>query len=238
MKREKPAKAADLPPAGKVLRLPVWVLLLRLAPLAGGLALGLTVHHWSALAGAALLALISLAGVLAWLRFRVDFDREGLRVRSMAVANRQCAYGDLWGIEGSKRLYLDKGSVRLCRGAAWDELVETAQRGYQRSHGGERIPRVYSIRRNWDPFNGNIRHPGALIFVLAMTYVPDLGLLVYMLFHIEQGDGPVLLLPLGILALHTVFVILSVYVGKNADILPRWIVALCFKPSALTFRKD
>lgn len=235
---KKPAKAAAPQSAGKVLRLPVWVLLLRLVPLAGGLALALTVRHSAALVGAALLGLSSLACALAWLRFRVEFDREGLRVRSMTVANRRCAYRDLWGIEGKKRLYLYKGSVRLRCGAAWNDLVQTAQRGYQRAHGGKRIPRVYSIRRSWDPFNGNILQPGQFLFVYAMMYVLVLGLLVYMLLHIEQADGPVLVLPLGMLALHTVFVILHVYVGKNADILPRWIVELCFKPSALTFRKD
>ncbi len=235
---KKPTKAATIRPASKVLHLPVWVLLLRLVPLAGGLALALTVRHWAALVGAVLLGITSLVCVLAWLRFRVEYDRDGLRVRSITVANRRCAYRDLWGIEGKKRLYLDKGSVCLRRGAAWDDLVQTAQRGYQRAHGGKRIPRVYSVRRSWDPYNGNVWQPGEFLFVYAMMYVLVLGLLVYMLLHIEQADGPVLLVPIGMLALHTVFVILHVYVGRNADILPRWIVALCFKPSALTFRKD
>ena len=36
-----------------ILRLPLWILLLRLVPLAGGLALALTVRHWAALVGAA-----------------------------------------------------------------------------------------------------------------------------------------------------------------------------------------
>ena len=220
-----------------ILRLPLWILLLRLVPLAGGLALALMVRHWAALVGAVLLGLSSLACALAWLRFRVAFDREGLRVRSMTVANRRCAYRDLWGIEGKKRLYLDKGSVRLRRGAAWDDLVQTAQRGYQRGH-GKRIPRVSSIRRSWDPFNGNVQQPGEFIFVYAMLYVLELGLLVYMLLHIEQAEGLVLIFPLGLLALHTAFVVFHVYVGKNADILPRWVVEICFKPTALTFRKD
>ena len=114
-----------------------------------------------------LLVLASLAGVIGWLRFRVEYDWNGLQVRSMTVANRRCAYRDLWGIEGKKRLFLDKGSVRLSRGNAWDELVSTAQRGYQRAHGGKRIPRVYSIRRSRDPFNGNVLQPGEVIFVYS-----------------------------------------------------------------------
>ncbi len=235
---KKPTKAAALWPAGKVLRLPVWVLLLRLVPLAGGLALALTVRHWAALVGAVLLGLSSLACALAWLRFLVAFDREGLRVRSMTVANRRCAYRDLWGIEGKKLLYLDKGSVRLRRGEAWEDLVKTAQRGYQRGH-GKRIPRVSSIRRSWDPFNGNVQQPGEFIFVYILLYALGLGFLAFMLLHIEQeADGPVLIFPLGYLSLHTIFVIFHLYVGRNADILPRWLVEICFRPSALTFRKD
>lgn len=222
----------------KTIRLPAWVLVVRILPLVAAVPLGLLVRHWAAWTGAGLLVLASLAGVIGWLRFRVEYDWNGLQVRSMTVANRRCAYRDLWGIEGKKRLFLDKGSVRLSRGNAWDELVSTAQRGYQRAHGGKRIPRVSSIRRSRDPFNGNVLQPGEFIFVYVMLYALELGLLIFMLIHIEQAEGPVLVFPLGLLALHTVFVIFHIYVGRNADILPRWIVELCFRPSALTFRKD
>lgn len=221
-----------------ILRLPLWILLLRLVPLAGGLALALTVRHWAALVGAVLLGMTSLAAAAAWLRFRVAFDREGLRVRSMTVANRRCAYRDLWGIEGKKRLYLDKGSVRLRRGAAWDDLVQTAQRGYQRAHGGKRIPRVYSIRRSWDPYNGNVWQPGEFIFVFVILYLLYLGFFLFILFGIDTDVGPLVFFPIGLLVLHPAFVIFHIYVGRNADILPRWIVELCFRPSALTFRRD
>ena len=188
--------------------------------------------------GAVLLGMTSLAAAAAWLRFRVAFDREGLRVRSMTVANRRCAYRDLWGIEGKKRLYLDKGSVRLFRGNAWDELVSTAQRGYQRAHGGKRIPRVYSIRRSRDPFNGNVLQPGKFIFVYVILYLLYLGFFLFILFGVDTDVGPLAFIPIGLLVLHTIFVIFHIYVGRNADILPRWIVELCFRPSALTFRKD
>ena len=221
-----------------ILRLPLWILLLRLVPLAGGLALALTVRHSAALVGAALLGLSSLACALAWLRFRVEFDREGLRVCSMTVANRRCAYRDLWGIEGKKRLYLDKGSVRLRRGAAWDDLVQTAQRGYQRAHGGKRIPRVYSVCRSWDPFHGNVWQPGEFIFVFVILYLLYLGFFLFILFGIDTDVGPLVFFPIGLLVLHPAFVIFHIYVGRNADILPRWIVELCFRPSALTFRRD
>ena len=221
-----------------ILRLPLWILLLRLVPLAGGLALALTVRHWAALVGAVLLGMTSLAAAAAWLRFRVAFDREGLRVRSMTVANRRCAYRDLWGIEGKKRLYLDKGSVRLRRGAAWDDLVQTAQRGYQRAHGGKRIPRVYSVRRSRDPYNGNVWQPGEFIFVFVILYLLYLGFFLFILFGIDTDVGPLVFFPIGLLVLHPAFVIFHIYVGRNADILPRWIVELCFRPSALTFRRD
>lgn len=220
-----------------IIRLPVWVLVVRVLPLAAAIPLGLLMLHWTAWTGAGIFALISLTGVIGWLRFRVEFDRDGLQVRSMTVANRRCAYRDLWGIEGKRRLYLDKGSIRLFRGNAWDELVSTAQRSYQQAHGGKRIPRVYSIRRSWDLFNGNVLQPGEFIFVYVMLYALELGLLIFMLIHIEQAEGPVLIFPLGLLVLHTAFVIFHIYVGRNADILPRWIVYACFKPSALTFRK-
>lgn len=221
-----------------ILRLPLWILLLRLVPLAGGLALALTVRHWAALVGAVLLGMTSLAAAAAWLRFRVAFDREGLRVRSMTVANRRCAYRDLWGIEGKKLLYLDKGSVRLRRGAAWDDLVQTAQRGYQRAHGGKRIPRVYSVRRSRDPYNGNVWQPGEFIFVFVILYLLYLGFFLFILFGIDTDVGPLVFFPIGLLVLHPAFVIFHIYVGRNADILPRWIVELCFRPSALTFRRD
>ncbi len=225
-----------------ILRLPLWVLLLRLAPLAGGLALALTVHHWAALVGSSLLGLISMAGVAAWLRFRVEYDRDALRVRSMSVANRRCAYRDLWGIEGKKRLFLDKGSVRLRRGAAWDELVQTAQRGYQRSHGGKQIPRVFSIRRSLDPFNGSINNPKQILFGYALLYLLLIGALIFALIerriHEAANLNVLVWMLVGFLILHTVFVSVSIYVGRNADILPRWIVELFFRPSTLTFRKD
>jgi hypothetical protein len=238
---KKPTKAAALWPAGKVLRLPVWVLLLRLVPLAGGLALALTVRHWAALVGAALLGLSALAGVLAWLRFRVEYDRDGLRVRSVSLANRRCAYADLWGIEGSKRLYLDKGSVRLYRGEAWDDLVKTAQRGYQRSH-GKRISRVFSVRRSWDPFNGNINNWKQILFVYAILYLMLIGALIFALVErriLQAASLNVAVwILVGLLILHTAFVSFSIYVGRNADVLPFWVVTLCFRPSSLSFRKD
>lgn len=229
---------ADSKRPGNVLRLPVWVLALRSLPLAAALALALLLRHPAVLIGAAILALASLAGLWAWLRFRIEYDRDGLRVRSITQANRYCPYAKLWGIESKKRLYLDKGSVRLRRGEAWEDLVKTAQRGYQRGH-GKRIPRVSSIRRSWDPFNGNVQQPGEFIFVYILLYALGLGFLAFMLLHIEQeADGPVLIFPLGYLSLHTIFVIFHLYVGRNADILPRWFVEICFRPSALTFRKD
>ena len=222
----------------KTIRLPAWVLVVRVLPLAAALLLSLLVRHWAAWIGAALLVLASLTGVIGWLRFRLEYDRDGLKVRSMSVANRRCAYRDLWGIEGKKRLYLDKGSVRLFRGNAWDELVSTAQRGYQRAHGGKRIPRVYSIRRSRDPFNGNVLQPGEFIFVYVILYLLYLGFFLFILFGVDTDVGPLVFIPIGLLVLHTIFVIFHIYVGRNADILPRWIVELCFRPIALTFRKD
>lgn len=221
----------------KTIRLPAWVLV-RVLPLAAALLLSPLVRHWAAWTGAALLVLASLTGVIGWLRFRLEYDRDGLKVRSMSVANRRCAYRDLWGIEGKKRLYLDKGSVRLFRGNAWDELVSTAQRGYQRAHGGKRIPRVYSIRRSRDLFNGNVLQPGEFIFVYVILYLLYLGFFLFILFGVNTDVGPLVFIPIGLLVLHTIFVIFHIYVGRNADILPRWIVELCFRPSALTFRKD
>ena len=229
---------ADSKRPGNVLRLPVWVLALRSLPLAAALALALLLRHPAVLIGAAILALASLAGLWAWLRFRIEYDRDGLRVRSITQANRYCPYAKLWGIKRKKRLYLDKGSVRLRRGEAWEDLVKTAQRGYQRGH-GKRIPRVSSIRRSWDPFNGNVQQPGEFIFVYILLYAIGLGFLAFMLLHIEQeADGPVLIFFFFFLSLHTIFVIFHLYVGRNADILPRWLVEICFRPSALTFRKD
>ena len=222
----------------KTIRLPAWVLVVRVLPLAAALRLSPLVRHWAAWTGAALLVLASLTGVIGWLRFRLEYDRDGLKVRSMSVANRRCAYRDLWGIEGKKRLYLDKGSVRLFRGNAWDELVSTAQRGYQRAHGGKRIPRVYSIRRSRDPFNGNVLQPGEFIFVYVILYLLYLGFFLFILFGVDTDVGPLVFIPIGLLVLHTIFVIFHIYVGRNADILPRWIVEICFRPSALTFRKD
>ena len=222
----------------KTIRLPARVLVVRVLPLAAALLLSLLVRHWAAWTGAALLVLASLTGVIGWLRFRLEYDRDGLKVRSMSVANRRCAYRDLWGIEGKKRLYLDKGSVRLFRGNAWDELVSTAQRGYQRAHGGKRIPRVYSIRRSRDPFNGNVLQPGEFIFVYVILYLLYLGFFLFILFGVDTDVGPLVFIPIGLLVLHTIFVIFHIYVGRNADILPRWIAELCFRPSALTFRKD
>lgn len=222
----------------KTIRLPAWVLVVRILPLVAAVPLGLLVRHWAAWIGAALLVLASLAGVIGWLRFRVEYDRNGLQVRSMTVANRRCAYRDLWGIEGKRRLYLDKGSIRLFRGNAWDELVSTAQRGYQRAHGEKRIPRVSSIRRNWDLFNGNVLQPGEFIFVYVILYLLYLGFFLFILFGVDTDVGPLVFVPIGLLVLHTIFVIFHIYVGRNADILPRWIVELCFRPIALTFRKD
>lgn len=239
---KKPTKAAAPQSAGKVLRLPVWVLLLRLASLAGGLALALTVRHPAAYIGAVILALASLAGLWAWLRFRIEYDRDGLRVRSITQANRYCPYAKLWGIEGEKRLYLDKGSVRLYRGEAWDDLVKTAQRGYQRAHGGKRIPRVYSIRRSWDPFNGNINNWKQILFVYAILYLMLIGVLIFALverrFLQAASLNVAVWILVGLLILHTAFISFSIYVGRNADVLPFWVVTLCFRPSSLTFRKD
>lgn len=106
-------KNISAPTVGGTLRLPVWVLVLRLLPLAAALALALLLRHPAVLIGAAILALASLAGLWAWLRFRIDYDRDGLRVRSITQASRYCPYAELWGIEGGKRLYLGKGSIRL-----------------------------------------------------------------------------------------------------------------------------
>ena len=222
----------------KTIRLPVWVLGVRILPLAAALPLGLLVRHWAAWTCTAILALVSLAGVICWLRFRVEYDRNGLQVRSMSVANRRCAYRNLWGIEGKKRLYLDKGSVRLYHGEAWDDFVSTAQRGYQRAHTGKRVPRVYSLRRSRDLFNGNVQQPGEFIFVYVILYLFFFGFLLFLLFGTGTDAGPLVFVAIGMLVIHTVFVVFHVYVGRNADVLPRWIVELCFRPSALTFHKD
>ena len=84
---KKPTTADSKRPRN-VLRLPVWVLALRSLPLAAALALALLLRHPAVLIGAAILALASLAGLWAWLRFRIEYDRDGLRVRSITQANR------------------------------------------------------------------------------------------------------------------------------------------------------
>lgn len=224
------------------LRMPLWVLLLRLFPLAAALALTLLLRHPAAYIGAVILALASLAGLWAWLRFRIEYDRDGLHVRSITQANRYCPYAELWGIEGEKRLYLDKGSVRLYRGEAWDDLVKTAQRGYQRSHGGKQIPRVSSIRRSLDPFNGSINNPKQILFGYALLYLLLIGTLIFTLIerriHQAANLNVLVWMLVGFLILHTAFVSFSIYVGRNADVLPFWVVTLCFRPSSLSFRKD
>lgn len=116
--------------------------------------------------------------------------------------------------------------------------MQTAQRGYQRAHGGKRIPRVYSVRRSRDPYNGNVWQPGEFIFVFVILYLLYLGFFLFILFGIDTDVGPLVFFPIGLLVLHPAFVIFHIYVGRNADILPRWIVELCFRPSALTFRRD
>ena len=211
-------------------RKPVWILILWALGLFSALALVFCVRHWTACLAGGLLGTGALIGILAWLLFRVVYDTEGFTLQTIFSPPRRHLFCDLWGIEKKQQLYLERGKLRLYRTKAYASFLEAAQKGYQRTHNGKQIPQVHSFRipHRWDPFNGNVQEPMMYVFLYALLYVLYLAALAFVLISMRKHPEGSFLVAFwviaGCLLLHTLFVISHIFILRNADVLPRWVV--------------
>lgn len=187
--------------------------------------------------GACLLLLAALGFLLFWLLCRVCYseeDQKEFTVRTFFDQRRTVAYCDLWGIRHN-RLYLPKGSIVLAKGKRTEQFLEYANRRYQSAH-GKSIPNVFKIKRTYDPMNGNIYEPWTYIIIVGGMFLVNAALFVFFLLNNERSLPAV---TFGICAAFCGFMlVMLIYVGRNADVLPRWLLELFYRPDALTFQTD
>lgn len=185
----------------------------------------------SLIGGAFLLSALVL--VYRWCRCVILYDNSEYVTVNFFGKHIPHRYADLWGIEKGRRLYLEKGSIRIYPTAPYADFLELANRRYQ-SANGKRIPKVHSIPRSFDPFCGSVLEPMQYVVVFLILILFGAAGLIVSILWLEPAAIAV---SSGILAFFVLFFVLLVYVGRHADTLPRWIVHIFFKENALTFRK-
>ena len=170
----------------------------------------------------------------------IHCDENCITVRTFLGKKLQRRYEDIRGIEKEKILHFEKDAARIPGNAEKRRsTVDFLQRQYQKRHDRKRIPKVFSVKRHFDPFNGNLREPIAMtvmgVFMLLLT-----AFLTVSLFMGDIWSEPwyiVLGMTLIVLAGWTVG-IGTFYVGRHADTLPLWVVRLFFRKNALSWGYD
>ena len=188
--------------------------------------------------GAGLLLIAALGFLLSWLVCTVCYseeDKKDFTVKTFFGKRRTVAYCDLWGIY-KNRLYLPKGSIVLAKGKQTEQFLEFANRRYQSTH-GKRIPNVVKIKRSYDPMNGNVYEPWSYIVILGICFCISLAILIAEALKTHSNIVAIIVFGFSTFFFGCMLEML-IYVGRNADILPRWLVECFYKPDALTFQTD
>ena len=167
----------------------------------------------------------------------VHCDESSITLRSFGGKTQQRRYEEIWGIEKDRLLHFETDAARIPGNAEKRRsTVDFLQRQYQKRHDRKRIPKVFSVKRQFDPFNGNLLQP------IEMTVMGILGLLLTAFLTVSLFMGDIWSEPWYIVLGMTLIVLVgwvigigTFYVGRHADTLPRWIVLLFFKKSALSW---
>ena len=164
-------------------------------------------------------------------------DENGITLRSFGDKTQQRRYEEIWGIEKNRILHFETDAARIPGNAGMRRgTVEHLQRQYQKRHSGKRIPKVFSVKRQFDPFNGNLLHPIEMtvmgIFALLMVCVWTA-----ILFISDFSNRPwyVVLVMVLIDLIGWTIGIGIFYVGRHAGTLPRWVVRLFFRKNELSW---
>lgn len=170
----------------------------------------------------------------------IHYDENCITVRTFWGKKVQRPYESIWGVEKERVLHFEKDAARIPGNSEKRRAtVDFLQRQYQKRHNRKRIPKVFSVKRQFDPFNGNLLQPiemtimGAFMLLLAAAWT-------VILFIADFSDEPwyaVLATILIGLAGWTVG-IGTFYVGRHADTLPLWVVRLFFRKNALSWGYD
>ena len=167
----------------------------------------------------------------------VHCDENGITLRSFGGKTQQRRYEEIWGIEKDRLLHFETDAARIPGNAEKRRsTVDFLQRQYQKRHNRKRIPKVFSVKRQFDPFNGNLRKPIAMTVMSVFALLLACGWTV-LLFIVDFSDEPWYLV-LGMILIGLTCWVIGIgifYVGRHADTLPRWIVLLFFKKSALSW---
>lgn len=145
---------------------------------------------------------------------------------------KQHSYKALWGIEKEKFLYLEQGRLRLYRTNDCTAFLEFAQRRYQSSHGGHRIPKVSSIPRRYDPFRGNIREPWAHFLLLLLVFLLLTGGMIAAVLLLWGTREAFLMIGIWFLFVLPLFTG-TFLAGRYAERLPPPLRRLCWRDSFL-----
>lgn len=191
------------------------------------------------LIGAGILLLTATIFLLIWFCCTLEYAEDnptGFTIRSLFSVKRTVSYADLWGVR-KNRLYLPHGSIVLAKGKAADRFLEYANRRYQSTH-GKRIPKVLKVRRTYDPMNGNVYEPWGYIIILSICFAASFALLLAVLLNKTITSAAAIAVFTGSTVFFGGMLVMLVYVGRNADILPHRFVEFFYKPAALTFRLD
>lgn len=167
----------------------------------------------------------------------VHCDENGITLRTFCGKKQQRRYEDIWGIEKDRILHFETDAAWIPGNAEMRRnTVDFLQRQYQKRHNRKRIPKVFSIKRQFDPFNGNLLHP------IEMTILGIFALLLaaawtVILFIADFSDEPwyIVLEMILIDFLGWGIGIATFYVGRHADTLPPWVVRLVFKKTELSW---
>ena len=170
----------------------------------------------------------------------IRYDEKCITVRTFWGKETQRQYEDIWGIEKERILHFAKDAAQIPGNAEKRRnTVDFLQRQYQKRHNRKRIPKVFSAKRQFDPFNGNLLHPvkmtitGIIAILLSCVWT-------VILFIADFSDEPWYAVSIAILiglAGWTVG-IGTFYVGRHADTLPLWVVRLFFRKNALSWGYD
>lgn len=167
----------------------------------------------------------------------VHYDENGITLRTFGGKTQQRRYEEIWGIEKDRILHFETDAARIPGNAEMRRsTVDFLQRQYQKRHNRKRIPKVFSVKRQFDPFNGNLLHPiemtvmGVFALLLACVWT-------VFLFITDFSDEPWYLV-LGMILIGLMGWAVGIgtfYVGRHADTLPLWVVHLVFKKSELSW---
>ena len=170
----------------------------------------------------------------------IRYDESCITVRTLYGKTIQRRYEDIWGIEKEKILHFEKDAARIPGNPEKRcNTVDFLQRQYQKRHDRKRIPKVFSVKRQFDPFNGNLLQPiemtimGAFSLLLACAWT-------VILFIADFSDEPwyAVLAAILIGLFGWAVGIGTFYVGRYADTLPLWVVRLFFRKNALSWGYD